>query len=180
MKKIEKIIAENRDAFNTEAPGPEHFEHFRAKLNSYHKSEHASWFERYSFSLRVAAVIMIFVTIGTFIYTGSFSKLKSLVSDQIVAAELPQEVIEVMQYYNVITDKKVKKIDELAVSEDEAKRVKEMALLALSELDDNRKALEKEYAQNPNSERIINAIILNQTKRTEILDKILNTLNQVN
>ena len=85
-----------------------------------------------------------------------------------------------MQYYNVITDKKVSQIDELAVSEDEADKVKEMAMNELQTLEENRTELEKEYAQNPSNERIISALLLNQRKRAEILDRIINTLNQIN
>ncbi|MCF8368611.1 MAG: hypothetical protein K9G76_06180 [Bacteroidales bacterium] len=180
MKKIEKVIAKNKEAFNSEVPGPEHFDRFRAKLNSYHEKEVESWFERYGFLLKVAAVILLFITVGTFFYTGSFSGIKNLLSEQIVAAELPVELKEVMQYYNVIADKKVNEIDALAVSDDEAERIKEMAFLALTKLDDNQKDLEKEYAQNPKSERIMNAMVQNQQRRTQILDKIINTLNQVN
>lgn len=106
--------------------------------------------------------------------------MKNSFTNKIVAAELPAEIVEVMQYYNVITDKKVNQIDELAVSEDEADKVKEMAMNELKTLEDDRTELEKEYAQNPSNERIISALLLNQRKRAEILDRIINTLNQIN
>jgi len=85
-----------------------------------------------------------------------------------------------MQYYNVITTEKVAKIDDLAVSDNEARRIKAMALKELQDLETARVELQKEYAKQPGNERIMNAMIKNQQRKSEILDKILKTLNQVN
>ena len=167
------------EAFSSEPPTG-HMERFGAKLDAMHEAEKESWFDRYGIALRIAAAAIIFIALGTFFYTGMFDRLRERVSDRIVAAELPAELQEVMMYYNVITNKKVEQIDNLAVSQDEATRVKEMALQELRSLDESRKELEKEYALNPNNERIMNALLLNQQKRSEILDIIINALNQVN
>jgi hypothetical protein len=50
----------------------------------------------------------------------------------------------------------------------------------LKALEESTTDLENEYAQNPNNERIINALLLNQREKAKILDKILNTLSQTN
>ena len=73
-----------------------------------------------------------------------------------------------------------KSVAGISLSEDEAGRVKEMALKELQMLEEDRSELESEYALNPNSERILNALLMNQQKRSEILDRIINTLNQIN
>ena len=179
MQSIEEIIRKNQKAFNDNEPATDHFDKFQKKFEDYQSGVSESWFERYNIFLKIAAAILIFATVSTLFYTGSFSYLKNTISDQIVAAELPVEVMEVMQYYNVITDKKVGQIDKLAVSEDEAAKIKQMALKELEDLENDRTELENEYSKNPNSERIINALLLNQQKRAEILDKILNVLNQI-
>lgn len=180
MKSIENTIKKNREAFNDAEPSPDHFNKFRDKLDNLNSEKNESWFSRYSELLRIAAVFVLFITVGTVYFSGGFSVVRDIVSEQIVAAELPVEIQEVMQYYNVISDKKMNQIDELAVSEDEASRIKEMAVVELTELENSRKELEKEYQKNPHSERIMNALLLNQQKRSEILDIIINTLNQVN
>ncbi|MCD4682923.1 MAG: hypothetical protein K8R86_06545 [Bacteroidales bacterium] len=180
MQRIEDIIKKNQEAFNDNEPGADHFEKFQKKLEDDQSGRGESWLERYNIILKIAAAIVIFAAISTFLYTDSFSYLKNSFTNKIVAAELPAEIVEVMQYYNVITDKKVSQIDELAVSEDEADKVKEMAMNELQTLEENRTELEKEYAQNPSNERIISALLLNQRKRAEILDRIINTLNQIN
>lgn len=180
MSGIENTIKKNREAFNEVDPSPIHMDNFRARLDEYHTTKKISWFSQHSEVLRIAAAVVIFIGVGTFYFTGGFSFIRNSISEQIVAAELPLELQEVMQYYNVISTKKVDQITDLAVSEDEAKRVKEMALYELKALEEDRVELEKEYAKNPNSERIMNALLLNQQKKSGILDKILNTLNQVN
>jgi len=180
MKGIEDKIKRNRDALNSSEPSPGHLKKFGAKLDDFHSGEDESWFDKYGFIVKIAAAVLLFLSIGSFFYTGLFDEVKESISEQIVAAELPVEVQEVMQYYNIITDKKVQQIDKLAVSEDEAGRIKEMALTELNSLEKHRMELEKEYALNPNNERIMNALLQNQQKKTEILDIIINTLSQVN
>lgn len=180
MKGIEDKIKQNRDAFNSDEPAPGHFRKFEEKLEALHEQDKESWFEKYGMIVRIAATALIFLALGTFFYSNLFDKFRNSISERIVAAELPAELQEVMVYYNVITNKKVDQIDDLASSQDEASRIKEMAVKELQALDEHRKELEKEYALNPNNERIMNALLLNQQKRSEILDKIINTLNQVN
>ncbi len=179
MQGIEDKIKQNREAFNSSEPSPDHLEKFGAKLDDLHSGERENWFERFGLALRIAAISLIFITIGTLYYSGSFRFIRDMISNQIVAAELPLEVQEVMQYYNLITDKKVAQIDELAVSEDEATRIRQMALLEIKNLEEEQSNLEKEYANQPNNERIMNALLLNQQKKSALMDKILITLNKV-
>jgi len=180
MQRIEDIIKKNKEAFNSNEPGSDHFDNFQKKLEEGQVSMDESWFERYNIVIKIAAAILIFAAIGTILYTDTFSYMKNTFTNEIVAAELPAEIVEVMAYYNVIADKKIGQIDDLAVSEDEAGRIKEMALKELQMLEEDRSELESEYALNPKSERILNALLLNQQKRSEILDRIINTLNQIN
>lgn len=180
MKRIEDIIKKNQEAFDDHEPQSGHFERFQEKLEQSQDGVEESWFERNNFILKIAAAILLFAAISTVIYTDTLSFVKNALTDQIVAAELPAEIVEVMHYYNVITDKKVSRIDELAISDKEATRVKQMAYVELKTLEEAKEDLEQEYAQNPNNERIMNALLLNQTKRAEILDKIINSLNQIN
>ena len=180
MHGIEDKIKQNLNAFNAEEPAEGHLQRFNEKLDQYHAATQESWFERHNLFLKIAAATLIFLTVGTLILTDSFSWIRSLVSEQIVAAELPEEVKEVMQYYNVISDQKVEEIEELAVSEDEAQRVKALAMKELKSLEDARVELEKEYTKQPGNERIMNALLKNQQRKAEILDKIINVMNQVN
>lgn len=179
MHELEDKIKQNLNAFNAEEPADGHLERFNEKLDHFHASEE-NWYERNNLFLKIAASTVIFITVATLILTDSFSWIKPLLSEQIVAAELPAEVKEVMQYYNVITDEKVEQIDELAVSDGEAQRVKDLAIKELQSLEEARKDLEQEYAKQPGNQRIMNALLKNQQRKAELLDKIINTMNQVN
>ena len=153
MKRIEDIIKNNKEAFSDNEPRDGHLERFTDKLAEHHLKEEG-WFERYAIAVRIAAAVLVFVAVTTLIYTDRLPVIKRLFTQSIASAELPMELVEAMQYYNVLTDKKVNQIDDFASSSDEAKRVKEKAMFELKSLEENTTELEKEYAQNPNNERI--------------------------
>lgn len=180
MKDIEQVIRKNTGEFSSDEPNPGHFERFRGKLDQFHAVQEESWFERNDLTLRIAASALVFIVIGTLLFTGSFSNLRNMFSERVMAAELPLELKEVMQYYNIITDTRVNQIDGLAVSEEEAIRVKEMAMLELKNLEKTQEELEKEYRRNPGNERVMHAMVVNQQKKSELLDIIINGLSQVN
>jgi hypothetical protein len=180
MKNIEDIIANNRESFDDNDPDSGHVERFRAKLEAAPPGAKESWFQRYNIILKIAASVVIFVGISILIFTNRFAEFRNTVTTKIFSTKLPQELVEVVQYYNVITNRKMSQIDQLAVSDDEARRVKEMAETELKNLEEDKVELEKEYTMNPDNERIMNALQLNQRKRAEILDKILNTMKQIN
>jgi len=180
MQGIEEIIRKNQEAFNRGEPDPNHFDKFHEKLKTYHNKSTESWYERHNIFLKIAAAVVVFITITTLYYTNSFNFIRNTISNEIASVELPVEVQDVIQYYNIITDKSFAEINQLAVSKDEASKIEEKAVKELEELEINRKELEQEYALNPNNERIINALILNQMQRAKIMKKIVNTLNQIN
>lgn len=180
MKKIEDIIRKNLDSFNESEPSSEHFDNFQQKLSGMHSDQKEGWFSRHSLTLRIAASILIFVTFGVLYYSNSLDFVGNALSDQIAQADLPLEVMEVMEYYNVITDNQLEQIDQLVVNTDEAVRVKEKAKMELANLEEYNEVLKQEYATNPNNEKITNALIQNQQKRTELMDVIINTLSTIN
>jgi hypothetical protein len=179
MQRIEDIIKKNREAFSQSEPQEGHLERFSDKLKA-HQVQKENWFERYAIAVRIAAAVLVFVAVTTLIYTDRLPGIKRLFTQSIASAELPMELVEAMQYYNVLTDKKVNQIDGLASSSDEAKRVKEKAMFELKSLEESTTELEHEYAQNPNNERILDALLQNQREKAKIVDKILNTLSQTN
>lgn len=180
MLNIEEQIRKNLELLSDEEPRDGHNDRFLQKLNDLQIEQPESWFSRYSIALRLAAAIIVFFTIGTLYYTTGFSGLANLLTNQLVAADLPPEVEEVIQYYSAITNKKVGQIDDLAVSENQATKIKAMVNDELNALEVDRKDLEAEYARNPNNKRIVNAMLVNQQKKSQLIDKILKTLKQVN
>ena len=177
MKNLDEIIKKNREALNTGEPSAKHFDNFQEKLSKYHQ-ERESWISRYGLALRIAAGVLIFVTIGILYYSDPVEVLKQTISQQVRNSGIPQEIQEAMQYYNVITDKRLGQINQYAVSTDEAGKIREMALKELKVLDENKSDLENDLAENPSNERIMNALVLNRKKQAEILNRIINTLQK--
>ena len=177
MKNLDEIIRKNREALSVEEPSSGHFDEFQKKLARYQQVRE-SWFSRNGLVLRIAAGVLIFFTIGILYYSNPLEKLKQTFSQQVADSGLPIELQEAMQYYNIITDKRLGQITQYASSEDEAGKVKEMALKELENLDKDKAELEGYLAENPSNERIQNALVINSKKQAEILNRILNSLKR--
>ncbi len=177
MKNLDEIIGKNKEAFNSNEPPKGHFDRFQGKLTKYHE-ERESWFSRYGIVLRIAASVIVFITIGLVYYSNPLKNYVQAISQQVEEAGLPQELQEAIHYYNIITDKRMGQIDQLTASNDDAGKIREMALKQLETLDENKAELESDLAGNPSNERILNALVINRKKQAEILNRIINTLQR--
>jgi len=180
MKGIEDTIKKNGEAFDSESPSADHFDKFRVKLDNFHSETNKNFFLRYNIAIKIAAAVAIFFVLSTLFYSGVFNNLKFIVSESITASELPDELKDVMSYYNLITDDRIAQIDKVAVSKEESKKVRNLAEVQISDIDNNIAELEKELAENPNNQRITDAIILNQKKKADLMNRILLAMNQKN
>lgn len=180
MTKLEDIIKNNRDAFNTAEPSSGHTERFRGRLEEAVPHHKKGVWANYGFEIRLAAGFALFVTIAILFYTGTFGSFRSLVFKQLSAAELPAEVREMLQYYNVISDKKVTEIDNLSVAPGESEKIKAMAEEEILELDRDAERLKEELAVNSENERVKAALVLNRQKKAELLEKIIKTVKDEN
>jgi hypothetical protein len=177
MKNLDEIIGKNKEAFNNEEPSAGHFDKFQGKLAKYHQ-ERESWFSRYGFVLRIAVSIIVFITIGLAYYSNPLKNFMQTISQQVEDAGLPQELQEAMHYYNIITDEHMVQIAQMTSSNEDAGKIREMALKQLEILDKNKADLESDLAENPSNERILNALVINRKKQAEILNRIINTLQR--
>ena len=176
MRNIEEHIQKNLKSFSNEMPREGHDERFLQKLNSVELAKPEGWFTRNNVTLRIAAAIILFAAVGSLYYTTGFSGLNKLLTHQIVESNLPPEVQEVVRYYAAITIKKIAQIDDLAVSENQAVKIKAMANEELNSLEKDREDLEAEYSRNPENERVTDALLVNRKKQSEVLDRILSML----
>jgi hypothetical protein len=177
MKNLDEIIGKNKKAFNNEEPSAGHFDKFQGKLAEFHE-ERESWFSRHWLALRIAASILVFISIGLAYYSNPLKSFVKNISQQVENSGLPQELQEAMHYYNIITDKRMGQIAQLTSSNDDAGKIREMALKELKTLDENKAELENDLTENPSNERILNALVINRKKQAEILNRIINTLQR--
>jgi len=177
MKGLDEIIKKNRELLSVEEPSDAHFDNFQKKLSTYHQGRE-SWLSRHGLVLRIAAAALIFIILGVFYYSQPLKGLKQIFSQQVADSGLPIELQEAMQYYNIVTDKRLGQIAQYTSSTDEADKVEKMALKELENLDNDKLELEAYLVENPSNERIQNALVINSKKQAEILNRIINALQK--
>ena len=175
MEDLEKFVNENRDQFNDAEPGHDHFEKFRNKLEL---QEHAGFnLKRSGMMLKIAAVILIILTIGAFIFDHSIQGLRNLLIPQTATVVFPVDVNDAMQYYSHQASHGINQINQLAGSGQEAQHLRDMTVNDLRSLDANTAELTRAYQQNPDDERITSAIIRNQQMKETIINNVIQQLN---
>jgi len=179
MSIIEEKIRKNKEIFDSYEPNNGHFDRFQKKLSKLHPQKKTNIFGRSNVLLKVAAVLIILITI-TFIiiyYTNDNKQL--LVTSNQEDIVLPDELIEVKQYYTYLNQEKIEEIENLVVSDEEAEKLKQLALNEMNELNADNEELEKEYIESNNNNRLFSSIVNNYRLLTNVLDRIINNINQV-
>ncbi len=182
MSDFEKIINKNRDAYDSDEPADGHFERFQSKLSSLHKEIDEEKIKVLQFLYKhwwkLAAAIIILIGFG-FLFFDEFYNKAGTNSAQSTEIILSPELKEVGIYYSSITDERFDMINRLVSDSMEGMKIKEMVDIELSELNENYGELLQEYKNNPDDDRIINAIINNYRIRADILDNIIKKLNEL-
>ena len=175
MEDLEKYADENLELFNDAEPDPGHFDRFRSKLEQQENSGIHSGNQ--GLMLKIAAVILIFLTVAVFIFDHSIHGLKKMLQPQTATIVYPADISDAMQYYSQQASDGIHKINQLAGNEDDAQRLKDMTINDLKALDANTSELEKAYRQNPDDERITAAIIRNQQMKETIINNVIQQMN---
>ncbi len=179
MSIIEEKIRKNKEIFDSYEPNDGHFDRFQKKLSKLHPQKKTNIFVRTNVLLKVAAVFIILITV-TFIiiyYTNDNKQL--IVKSNQEDIVLPDELVEVKQYYTSLNQDKIEKIENLALSDEEAEKLKQMALNEMTELNADNEELEKEYIESNNNDRIFSSIVNNYRLLSNVLNRIIDNINQV-
>ena len=169
--KLEEILKNKIEAFNSEEPPDSHFEKFRKKLQ---KSKNTK--ELYILIYRIAVVFILVIMITGIFYMMNINGTRHPIK---TISQISDELYEVEMYYTSRINNNYKKIRGLNFYEN--KTEKRLVLSELKEMDASYRDLQEDLTQNPYDERVINAIInyyqlkleftniiLNQTKRNNI------------
>ena len=179
MSIIEEKIRKNKEIFDSYEPNDGHFDRFQKKLSKLHPQKKTNIFVRTNVLLKVAAVIVILITVTFIIINYTNDNKQLIVTSNQEDIVLPDELIEVKQYYTTLNQQKIEEIENLNVSDEEAEKLKQMALNEMTELDADNKELEKEYIESNNNDRIFSSIVTNYRLLTNVLDRIIDNINQV-
>ncbi|MCX6235741.1 MAG: hypothetical protein NT175_13645 [Bacteroidetes bacterium] len=176
MSKLERKIQENKEHFDIHEPSDDHFETFSRKLAKYNHPDRQVWNIRWI--LRIAAVIAIMALVSFLVSQFYMRNRPSVYAENQTA--LPKELMEVEAYYTKMNNDKLTRIEQLAGSDKEATRLRQMAMHEVKEINASTVELQNEYSKGAKSERILDAIANNYRIMTNLLDHIIIELNQTN
>lgn len=175
MKKLEDFINENRAQFESHSPGRNHEEKFMNLLNDQERIHSAERYAGISKWLKVAAAILVLAGFGFGIL--AIVDNPSVKAKQ-ASGKLPDEIVEMEQYFAVQTREKLGHIENLAGSGPEAAKVKTMLLKEIETLNASSETLKSEYIEGNRDERLVDAIKNNYRILGSLLDKVLDQLDK--
>ncbi|MBE0639591.1 MAG: hypothetical protein IH598_13825 [Bacteroidales bacterium] len=125
---------------------------------------------------------MIFVTASWLLL--SKNQMISFLSNQgshvlleVIKIEFSEELKTTFAYYDSQAEPRIDQISEFALNDEEAARIKELAMEKLQNIDADMAAIEKEYMTNPGNKKLEAALINHKRQKAEIMETILKQLN---
>jgi hypothetical protein len=170
MKPLDDYIRENAGWFDTEEPLIGHYDRFDVKLSSVY--EHQSKFGSV-FMLKIAAAIVLGLMIS---YSALVGYRIISRNAEIKAMAAYPELNEAEQYYTKQLEQNYNRIQHLQFNKD--KNEKKQIINDLNEMDKQVKMMKKDLIQNPEDERIVNAIITAYVTKMELMDMIISRTEQ--
>jgi len=178
MSFLESKIKDNPAFFDDKDPTLGHKKRFVDKLDQAELQTADSG--RWSNLLRIAAVAVVFIAASVLVFKYSIEDLSGAVMREVVQIDFSGDIENVFAYYESITNAKVGQIDQLALNDEQASRVKTVAAMQLENLDATLAEIEKEYAKNPENAMLKAALVNNKRKKAEVMDNILKQMGQAN
>ncbi|MCK9413037.1 MAG: hypothetical protein M0Q53_12095 [Prolixibacteraceae bacterium] len=171
MDKLDELFQDQREDFDEE-PMEGHFQRFEEKLEQYHGRKKAilrSW----PFLKIASLVIIVLLSANLFLY------LLPGKSDKLDRVATNREMDETARFYTVRITSGLSQLQQMADQGigsplDLAQVKKEM-----DEMDRLHQDLQKEYSNNPNDERVINAMIEYYQTKLDIINTIKTDLEKV-
>jgi hypothetical protein len=167
MESLENKITENRFLFDDMEPENGHYDRFRQKLGKI-RPVRKFYIPYY---LKVAVVLILVSFSSIFIYEMIISP--RFEKNRYSFGKLSPEYREVEDYFIHTINVKYNQLQKLDIDD---KTQKNMIIEELNEMDKIYQSLSKELQNDPNNERIINAMIQHYQLKLDILNEITNQL----
>lgn len=171
---IEKIIQENREAFDSNEPGAGHFKRFDDKLDKKFGQEKK---RNYTFYLKIAAVFALGLMSTFWLYEKFSTHGGQNGIEGIALSDISAEYAEVEVYFTSSINNSLNDLNPYIKDNEELKE--ELLGSEFEELDSLYRDLQKELANNPDDEQIIEAMIVHYQTKLEIISIVLNQLKKV-
>ncbi len=170
MKKLEKFIHANRNAFEQE-PDVGHFERFLARMEK--RKGTTKPMSYLTGILKVAAIVVLVVISSIW----GFDKIFLQHEEGISLGELSPEYNEVEQYFVFEVNQKYREIDDSDFFADSLQKI--VMMKELKEMDSIYNSMKVDLKTNPDNERVINAMIEHYQLKLDIMNHILNQLHDI-
>lgn len=170
MSILEDKIRKNKKEFDMNVPSDGHLKRFSERLDSLHVNENP-FAQRFEKVLKIAAAILVLMMISSL-----FVFLPNGEQNQVMAAELPEEIKSAKMFYDAKAQEKLEQIDECVQDEVAAQEIKNMAQQELNEIDRNNTELAEEYKANPENKKVEKALINGYKSKADILEVIVSRL----
>ena len=171
MSVLEDKIRKNREHYDVHEPDNGHFDRFASRLDEeFHQSDRKTL----RINWRIAAtIILIAGLMGVLVFQYSSN------SSNVQANQLSDELTQVMDHYDRLTDQRLNDINTCAASDEEAARIDAMARIQLEELEKDATVLQEELSKDESNDRVYGALVTNYRTRIKILDSIINKICQL-
>lgn len=171
MSVLEDKIKKNREHYDVHEPDEGHIERFASRLD---EKLHTSGRKHRRPVWRIAATIALVASISAMLIF-QYSDNSSTVQ----AGQMSDELSQVVDHYNRLTDQKLGDISNCAASNEEAVKIDEMARVQLEELEKDAGVLQEELIKDESNDRVYGALVNNYRTRIKILDNIITKICQL-
>jgi hypothetical protein len=163
MSILEDKIRKNHEHYDVHEPDEGHFGRFESKLDAaFHQKKE----NRFSSYLKYAAGIIIIASISGYL-------LLQFGGNSSSANPMNEELAQVTEHFNRLTNQKLKEINTCTQSDEEAEKLDQMAREQLKILEADAGSLQEELNNGNSSNKVYGALINNYRTRIKILDNIL-------
>jgi len=171
MDKLEKFITDNRESFDDAEPMEGHFSRFEEKLDQQNRNNGLT-FDK-SFFLKIAAGLLILMTVSVYIFDFAANRISKSFSAQIKSTKGSTEMQDAINYYDDAASTKLGQINKLACCGQDVKKIYTMASDEMKSLNANAAELQKALSENPGNERIQAAIIQNHQMKDKVMSQVV-------
>ena len=172
MENLEDLIKNNLDEFNDIEPNGGHFDRFEKKLK---KQRQIKAHFTIGNIVKVAAIAVFLVLSGIWIY--SQGKLSVMLKSEYALSDVSQEYMEVEYYYTSLVNEKYTELNQFSFSDSTQKQI---LINELDAMDKMYESMKVDLKDNPNDQRIINAMIQHYQTKVEVMNGIISQLEEVN
>ncbi|MEI6683078.1 MAG: hypothetical protein WCO44_10650 [Bacteroidota bacterium] len=169
-------MTEHRDEFDSSEPDPGHFRRFEERLGGQEPLK-LPVINR-TMMLKIAALILLMITVAVFVFDLGTREIRERFSAGSQANELPAEIRQAIEYYDIQTTKQLGTMNKLAANHMEPGVAGESAMNEIRNLDAATEELKTLLADNPGNEHILDAIIQNQQMKESVLTNIISQISQ--